>query len=191
MLVSPRRPNSQSANNLNLIEHIMGFQKITVSKIPMEGGGGTPTGPGSIRVLTLQNPTPLINFTVKNNTLQYSFSDINLTGLSCKSEMRMVLHLSFKMVPPIDINNSTGKISTGTPSSSRSPSHGKQCAAFGCMSREYSVVKKMWVSTGIHYFSFLLSKPAEVNLWWNLIKRRNKYDGFHMTKHTQLCEKHF
>ena len=56
---------------------------------------------------------------------------------------------------------------------------------------DYSVVNKMCVSTGIHFFPFLLSKPAEVNLWWNLIKRRNKYDGFHMTKHTKLCEKHF
>ena len=143
-----------------------------------------------LRVLTLQNPTPLINFTVKNNTPQYFFSEINLTGLSRKSEMRMVLHLSFKMVPPID-NQQHWQTSTGTPSSSRSPRHGKQCAAFGCMSWDYSVVNKMWVSTGIHFFPFLLSKPAEVNLWWNLIKRRNKHDGFHMTKHTKLCEKHF
>ena len=73
-------------------------------------------------------------------------------SFSCKSETRTVLHFSFKMASPTDVNNSNDKTSTGSPPSSRSPSHGKQCAAFGCMSWEHSVVDKMRVSTGMRFF---------------------------------------
>ena len=72
-----------------------------------------------------------------------------------------------------------------------SKSLGKECAAFGCSSRNYCFVNKEIKPTGISFFKFPKSK-AEINEWCNQIKTQNGKDGFMVKENsTYICSKHF
>ena len=47
------------------------------------------------------------------------------------------------------------------------------------------------VYTSLNFFSFPIKDRARINQWCNLIKRGNNKDGFTVSKHTKICEKHF
>ena len=71
-------------------------------------------------------------------------------------------------------------------------SQGRQCAAVGCMSRQYSIVNGERVATGINFFSFPpLADKSRILQWCNLIRRRNNCDGFVVNNNTKVCERHF
>lgn len=76
-----------------------------------------------------------------------------------------------------------------TPESSRTKksSQGKQCAAFGCYSRQFNLDKS---ATGISFFRFPQTNP-EKSVWCNLIKRQDGRDNFIVNEFTFICEKHF
>ena len=68
---------------------------------------------------------------------------------------------------------------------------GRECAPYGCSSRDYYFENTEKKPSGITLFSFP-SEPSRKKLWCNLIKRQDGMDGFKITmKSTQLCEKHF
>ena len=72
----------------------------------------------------------------------------------------------------------------------KSPSLGRQCASYGCYSREYIIENGERRSAGISLFCF----PSDLCLrkaWCNLIKRQDGQDGFQITAGTRICDKHF
>ena len=70
-------------------------------------------------------------------------------------------------------------------------SQGKQCAAINCFSREYMFIDGNRVPSGLKLFSFPLNDKSKLNRWCHLIRRQNNRDGFTISKHTKICEKHF
>ena len=70
-------------------------------------------------------------------------------------------------------------------------SQGKQCAAINCFSREYMFIDGNRVPSGLKFYSFPLKDKAQLNHWCQLIRRQNNRDGFSVSKHSKICEKHF
>ena len=69
-------------------------------------------------------------------------------------------------------------------------SKGKWCCVPGCESRQYQIVDRLKVSTGISFFDFPQDKN-ETKRWCNLIRRQPGRDGFNLTKYTKVCMVHF
>ena len=47
------------------------------------------------------------------------------------------------------------------------------------------------VPSGLKFYSFPLKDKAQLNHWCQLIRRQNNRDGFSVSKHSKICEKHF
>jgi len=66
---------------------------------------------------------------------------------------------------------------------------GRECAAYGCFSRDYIVKDGERVLSGLSFFTFPKDAAAK-RIWCNLIKRQEGKDNF-VTSNKRLCELHF
>jgi hypothetical protein len=66
-------------------------------------------------------------------------------------------------------------------------SRGRECAAAYCTSTFYNKDGK---ASGISFFKFPAKNPERTR-WCSLVKRQHGRDGFSVTSHTVVCEKHF
>ena len=68
---------------------------------------------------------------------------------------------------------------------------GKECAAFLCNERSYFVNGEGVLEPTHNVFFKFPSDNGRKNDWCNLIRTRDGFDGFKVTKYTVLCSKHF
>ena len=66
---------------------------------------------------------------------------------------------------------------------------GRECAAYGCFSRDYIVKDGKRALSGLSFFTFPKGAAAKRS-WCNLIKRQEGKDNF-VTSNKRLCELHF
>lgn len=67
---------------------------------------------------------------------------------------------------------------------------GRECVAYGCSTREYTMLNGERQRNNVIFFNFPRDTFAKRS-WCNLIKRQDGLDGFNITNSTRLCEKHF